>query len=66
MAEEKRRPRRKFNASFKTDAVKLVQTGEQPLSLIAKELDITETALRAWVRQSAIDAHSLQSSASEH
>ena len=58
---KKRRPRREFNASFKTDAVKLAQTGERPLSLIAKELDITETSLRAWVRQSEIDAQSLQS-----
>ena len=58
---KKRRPRREFNASFKTDAVKLAQTGERPLSLIAKKLDITETSLRAWVRQSEIDAQSLQS-----
>ena len=58
---KKRRPRREFDASFKADAVKLVQTGERPISLIAKELDITETSLRAWVRQSEIDAQSLQS-----
>lgn len=58
---KKRRPRREFNASFKTDAVQLVQTGELPLSLIAKELDITETSLRAWVRTADIDAQSMQS-----
>ena len=43
---KKRRPRREFDASFKVDAVKLVQTGERPIRLIAKELDITETSLR--------------------
>jgi transposase-like protein len=53
---KKRRPRREFTASFKADAVKLVQTGDRPLSLIAKELDITETSLRAWVKQAEIDA----------
>ena len=58
---KKRRPRREFDASFKADAVKLVQTGERPISLIAKELDITETSLRAWVRLSDIDAQSRQS-----
>ena len=58
---KKRRPRREFDASFKADAVKLAQTGERPLSLIAKELDITETSLRAWVRQAEIDALSQQS-----
>jgi transposase len=57
---KKRRPRREFDASFKADAVKLVQTGERPISLIAKELDITETSLRAWVRQAEIDAEAAQ------
>ena len=52
--------RREFDASFKVDAVKLVQTGERPIRLIAKELDITETSLRAWVRQAEIDAEAAQ------
>ena len=48
MSEKKqRRPRSEFDASFKADAVKLVQAGERPIRLIAKELDITETSLRA-------------------
>ncbi len=53
---KKRRPRREFNASFKADAVKLVQTGERPISLIAKELDLNETSLRAWVKQAEVEA----------
>ena len=57
---KKLRPRREFEASFKADAVKLVQTGERPIRLIAKELDITETSLRAWVRQAEIDAEASQ------
>lgn len=57
MSEKKnRRPRREFDASFKADAVNLVQTGERPISLIAKELDVTETSLRGWVRQAESDA----------
>ena len=41
---KKRRPRREFNASFKTDAVKLVQTGQRHLSLIAKELAVVDAS----------------------
>ena len=52
----KRRERRAFTPEFKADAVKLVQAGGRTTGQVAKDLDLTETALRAWVRQAEVDA----------
>jgi transposase len=46
-----RRPRRKFTSEFKAEAVDLVrQSGKSP-SQVAKDLDLTETALRGWIKK---------------
>lgn len=50
-----RRARRFFPPEFKADAVKLVQAGRS-VPDVARELDLTETALRAWVQQAETDA----------
>ena len=50
-----RRKRRKFTAEFKADAVKLVQAGRS-VPDVARELDLTDTALREWVKRAEIDA----------
>ena len=50
------RKRRQFTAEFKSDAVKLVRTGGQSISQVARNLDLTETALREWVRRAEIEA----------
>ena len=50
-----RRKRRKFTAEFKADAVKLCAAGDRSIGQVANDLDLTETALRAWVRQAEID-----------
>lgn len=50
-----RRVRRAFTPEFKADAVKLVQGG-RTASQVAKELDLTETALREWVKRADADA----------
>jgi transposase-like protein len=52
----KRRKRRSFTDEFKADAVKLVLGGGRTVGQVAKDLDLTETALRAWVRQAEVDA----------
>jgi transposase-like protein len=52
----KRRKRRAFTPEFKADAVKLVVAGGRTVGQVAKDLDLTETALRAWVRQAEVDA----------
>ncbi len=50
-----RRARRSFTPEFKADAVKLVRTGKSPTQ-VAKDLDLTETALREWVKRADADA----------
>ncbi|HEX7479013.1 MAG TPA: transposase, partial [Polyangiales bacterium] len=51
-----RRKRRKFTAEFKADAVRLCKAGGQSIVQVADNLDLTETALREWVRRAEIDA----------
>jgi len=50
------RPRRFFTKEFKTEAVRIVREGGKPLAKVAKDLDLTETSLREWVRQADVDA----------
>lgn len=52
----KRRKRRAFTPEFKADAVKLCLAGGRTVGQVAKDLDLTETALRSWVRQAEADA----------
>src|SRR6185295_19847502 len=51
-----KRKRRKFTAEFKTETVRLVQAGSRSIGEIARDLDLTESALRLWVRQAEVDA----------
>lgn len=50
-----RRARRTFAPEFKADAVRLVKSGKS-VTQVARELDLTETALREWVRRAEADA----------
>jgi transposase len=45
-----KRKRRSFTPEFKADAVKIVRAGKS-VPQVAKELDLTETALREWVNR---------------
>ena len=49
-----KRKRRAFTPEFKADAVKLVQAGRS-VPNVARELDLTDTALREWVKRAEID-----------
>jgi transposase-like protein len=49
------RKRRSFTPEFKAEAVRLVRTSGKSISALARELDLTETALRAWVKRAGID-----------
>ena len=51
-----RRKRRSFTPEYKAEAVRLVQVGDRSVREVAKALDLTETALREWVKVAAIDA----------
>lgn len=45
-----RRPRRSFTPEFKAEAVALVRSSGRPVAQIARELDLTENALREWLK----------------
>ena len=49
-----KRKRRKFTAEQKADAVRLVREVGS-IAQVARDLDLTETALRHWVKQADID-----------
>jgi len=55
MSEMPRRRRRKFTAEQKADAVRMVREVGN-LAKVARDLDLTETSLRNWVKQADIDA----------
>src|SRR2546422_5951554 len=50
-----RRKRRKSTTEYKAEVVGLVRASGKSIGQVARELDLTETAVRAWVRQAAID-----------
>ena len=51
-----KRKRRAFTKEFKAETVRLVWDSGKSVGAIARELDLTETALREWVRQAEVDA----------
>jgi transposase len=53
-----KRKRRAFTPAFKADAVRLCRAGDRSISQVAKDLDLTETALRAWINRAEVDAGS--------
>jgi transposase len=55
-AEEKpRRARRAFTPEFKAGAVRLVLDEGKSIPAVAKDLDLTESALRGWVERARAD-----------
>jgi transposase len=50
-----RRQRRQFTAEQKAEAVRLVREVGS-VSQVARDLDLTRTALMSWVRQAEVDA----------
>ncbi|WP_170156183.1 transposase [Umezawaea tangerina] len=56
MGKKKRRPRRSFTPEFKTEIVELCSRGDRSVGQVAKDFDLTETAVRQWVVQTERDA----------
>jgi transposase len=52
----RKRPRRSFTPEFKTEIVELCRRGDRSIGQVSKDFDLTETAVRAWVNQAAVDA----------
>lgn len=46
-----KRKRRYFSPEFKAEAVRLCRVGDRTISKVARDLDLTTSALRDWVRQ---------------
>lgn len=51
-----RRARRAFTPEFKAEAVRLCKVGDRSVRQVAKDLELTETALREWVHRADVDA----------
>jgi transposase-like protein len=47
---KKRRKRRSFTDEYRAEVVRLVETSGKSIGQIATDLDLTETAVRAWVK----------------
>jgi len=56
MERKSSRPRRSFTPEFKAEVVSLVHHGGRTVGNVARELDLTETAVRAWVKQAELDS----------
>ena len=50
-----RRAKRVFTDEFKREAVELTRSGDRSVAQVARDLDLTESALREWVRRAGID-----------
>src|SRR5271157_1827714 len=56
MERKKPRPRRSFTPEFKADIVERCRAGDRTIGRVARDYDLTETAVRAWVHQAEVDA----------
>src|SRR5687767_6409159 len=50
-----RRPRRQFDDDFKAQAIRLVLEEGKSVEAVARDLDLTESALRQWVERARAD-----------
>lgn len=53
---QEKRPRRKFDAAFKADVVKLCRAGDRSIGEISRDMDLCESAVRRWIDQVKVDA----------
>jgi transposase len=49
------RPRRFFPPEYKAEVIELIRSTGKTVGQVARELDLTETAVRQWVRQADLD-----------
>jgi transposase len=52
---QERRPRRAFSPEFKAQTVELIRSSGKSIPAVARDLDLTESALREWVRQADVE-----------
>jgi transposase len=51
-----KRKRRSFTPEYKAEVVALFQKGGKSIGQVARDLGLTETSVRGWVRQAEVDA----------
>lgn len=56
MGKKRARPRRSFTPEFKAEIVECCQRGDRTVGQVARDFDLTETAVRAWLKQAELDA----------
>ena len=49
------RRRRSFTPEFKAEIIELCQRGDRSVGQVARDFDLTETAVREWVKQAGRD-----------
>jgi transposase-like protein len=50
-----KRKRRSFSKQYKAEVVELIRKSGKSIGAVARELDLSETAVRRWVAQAEID-----------
>ena len=56
MERSKRRDRRSYTSEFKSEIVDRCRAGDRSISEVARDFDLTVSAVRRWVAQAEIDA----------
>ena len=51
-----KRTRRTFSKEYKAEVVTLIRQGNKMIGAVCRDLGLPETAVRRWVKQSAIDS----------
>lgn len=50
-----KRKRRAYTAEQKTEAVKIALASSKPITQVAKDLDLSVSVLRNWIKQAKVD-----------
>jgi len=56
MEQNKRRDRRSYTPEFRAEIVEHCRTGDRSIPQVARDFDLTISAVRRWVAQAEIDA----------
>ncbi|MFI6794952.1 transposase [Streptosporangium canum] len=55
VGKKKPRPRRSSTHEFKIEIVELCRRGDRSIGQVVADFDLTETAVRDWIRQAEVD-----------
>ena len=55
MGKKRPRRRRSFTPEFKAEIVDACRRGDRSVGQVARDFDLTETAVRSWVKQADVD-----------